>query len=414
MAKVDDTARAGALRLLAGVRDGLRLTDQNAALARLAPGDRARAARLAAAVLRNAARADAVLAQHIDRRPRSEIADILRLAVVEMLDLGEAPHGVVNAAVALARGAGPKGRAASGMVNAVLRKASGFQGWADLPVPRLPDWLRAPMLTAYGQAAVQAIEAAHLAGAPLDFTAKPGGTAPGEALPTGSFRLTTPAQVSVLPGYAAGDWWVQDAAAALAARMLDVQPGEAVVDLCAAPGGKTLQLAAAGAGVTAVDLSPQRMERVAENLARCGLTARLVTADALDWHPDAAPDAVLLDAPCSATGTIRRHPDLPFLRDGAGIADLAALQSQLIDRALAMLRPGGRLVYATCSLLPDEGEAQIAAALTRHPGVTLHRPDLPGVAAQWWGDHGLRLRPDYWPERGGMDGFFIARLHKPV
>jgi len=198
-------------------------------------------------------------------------------------------------------------------------------------------------------------------------------------------------------------------------RLLDPHPGERIADLCAAPGGKTLQLAAAGARVTAVDLSPARLERVAENLARCRLEAELVAADALDWRPEAPPDAILLDAPCSATGTIRRHPELPLIRDGSGLAALIALQDALIDRALALLPPGGRLVYATCSLLPAEGEERLAAALARHSGLAVEPPDPAtlGIEPGWITPAGgLRLTPALWPGRGGMDGFFIARLRK--
>jgi 16S rRNA (cytosine967-C5)-methyltransferase len=220
-------------------------------------------------------------------------------------------------------------------------------------------------------------------------------------------------QVSALPGYDSGDWWVQDAAAALAARMLAVVPGEKVLDVCAAPGGKTLQLSAAGADVTALDISEPRMARVAENLARTGLAAQLVVADALHWTPDGLFDAVLLDAPCSATGTIRRHPELPFLKDGSELAELTALQAALLDRALGFLKPGGRLVFCTCSLLPDEGEAQLTAALARHPGLTVLRPALPGIDPAWiTPEGGLRLRPDYWADKGGMDGFFMTCLKK--
>jgi 16S rRNA (cytosine967-C5)-methyltransferase len=350
------------------------------------------------------------------RRPRPDILRILRLATVEMLALGEAPHGAVNAAVALARDLGGKGQAASGMVNAVLRKVSSAHDiWAGLPAQRMPDWLRKPVAAQWGEDIALAIETAHEAGAPLDLTPKGAmpEDMPGEALPTGSYRLASGTQVSVLPGYEAGDWWVQDAAAAMAVRVLDPQPGEQVADLCAAPGGKTLQLAAAGAEVTAVDISQARLARVAENLARCGLGATLVAGDALDWRPDAPLDAVLLDAPCSATGTIRRHPELPRIRDGAGLAELTELQARLIDHALGILKPGGRLVYATCSLLPAEGEDQMAAALARHPGLIVEPPQVPGIAPDWITPQGaLRLRPDIWPERGGMDGFFILRLRK--
>ena len=168
-----------------------------------------------------------------------------------------------------------------------------------------------------------------------------------------------------------------------------------------------------------MDISEQRLRRVTENLARCGLTADLVAADVLDWRPDVAPDAILLDAPCSATGTIRRHPDLPFIRDGHGIAELIELQATLLDHALSVLRPGGRLVYATCSLIPDEGEVQIDEVLVRHPGLIVERPDLsridlPGIDPAWITEEGgLRLRPDYWADRGGMDGFYMACLRKP-
>ncbi|WP_234854117.1 RsmB/NOP family class I SAM-dependent RNA methyltransferase [Paracoccus everestensis] len=411
-----DMARGGALRLLSGVRDGLSLSDQAGALKALPPADQARAGRLAGAVLRHQSRADAVIAGHVSRKPSPQVADILRLAVVEMLDLGGAAHGVVDAAVTLTRGLGQKGQAASGMVNAVLRKVAGYQGWSDLPPQPMPDWLREPVALAWGEGVAQAIEAAHQAGAPLDLTPKPGASVEGsEVLPTGSLRLHGPAQVSALPGYAQGDWWVQDAAAALPVRLLDPKPGERIADLCAAPGGKTLQLAAAGAQVAAVDISPARLRRVAENLRRCDLDADLVAADALEWRPDAPLDAVLLDAPCSATGTIRRHPDLPFLREGAGIPPLIDLQARLIDHALSLIPPGGRMVYAVCSLLPDEGEAQVAAALARHPGLMVETPDLPGIDPAWiTPEGGLRTRPDCWADRGGMDGFFMIRLRKPV
>lgn len=416
-----DPARRGALRLLAGVRDGVSVGDQVAAdaLQALSAPDRARAQRLALETLRHLGRADAALAPHLQRKPRPAVMDILRLATVEMLQLAEAPHGVVNAAVDATRAQGPKGRAAAGMVNAVLRKVAVTENWSAIPAQQMPLWLRKPLIAAYGKAVVCAIEAAHQAGAALDLSAKsdPQAVAAqtgGAVLPTGSIRLAS-GQVTEIAGYAAGDWWVQDAAAALAVRLLDPKPGEFIADLCAAPGGKTMQLAAAGARVVALDLSPSRLTRVQENLTRTGLSAELVAGDALEWRPEIAPDAILLDAPCSASGTIRRHPDLPFIRDGAGLDDITALQARLIDHALDMLRPGGRLVFATCSLLPAEGEDQLAAALQRHPGLSVTRPDLPGIDPGWiTAEGGLRLRPDYWPHAGGMDGFFIARLCKPA
>ena len=404
-------ARETAVAILDGVLgEGRMLSDFDGG--GLAPADRARALRLAQAVLRHLEPADKVLDRHLRKAPPLTVRNVLRLAVVERAQ-GAAGHGVVNAAVEIVR----KGRRTahlSGLVNAVLRALpeAPFDG---LPPQRMPRWLRQPLVHAHGREVVSAIEAVQAMEPRLDLTLRPGFPRPeGEMLPTGSLRLTGAGQVSILPGYAEGGWWVQDAAAALPARMLEVRPGERVLDLCAAPGGKTLQLAAAGAEVTAVDISPARMARVEANLARTGLTARLVVADALDWQPEAAFDAILLDAPCSATGTIRRHPDLPFVKDGTEVPGLVALQARLLDRALGWLKPGGRLVFATCSLLPEEGEGQLAGALERHPRLGVERVDLPGVEAAWWTTAGgLRLRPDYWADRGGMDGFFAVRLRKP-
>lgn len=412
-AAMPHAARAGALRLLAAVREGATLSEAEGTLRDLSPPERARARRLAAATLRHRSRAEAVLAPLLSRRPRPETLDLLQLAVTEMLGEGEAPHGAVNAAVGLARTGGPKARAAAGMINAVLRRAAEAQAaWDAAAPPRLPDWLRSPVVARWGEATALAIEAAHERGAPLDLT--PHGDTPGEPLPTGSHRLPAGTQVTALPGYAEGQWWVQDAAAALPVRLLAPQAGELIADLCAAPGGKTMQLAAAGACVTAIDLSPQRLALVAENLARVGLSAETVAADALDWRPKAPLDAVLLDAPCSATGTIRRHPELPLIRDGAMIPELARLQARLIDHALTLLKPGGRLVYAVCSLHPAEGEAQLDAALARHPGLRVERPDPAQWDADWITEAGaIRTRPDHWPDLGGLDGFFIVRLVRP-
>lgn len=415
-----ESARSGALRLLDAVDGGATLDEAAGLTAALSPAERARARRLALEVLRRQGRVDALLAPLLARRPRPPVMRILRLATVEMLALDQAPHGVVNSAVALTRALGGKGQAAAGMVNAVLRKvAAASDAWAGLPAQQMPDWLRQPVIAAWGPDAARAIEAAHQLGAPLDLT--PNGAAngapaidiPGEALPSGSHRLPAGTQVTALPGFAEGRWWVQDAAAAMAVRLLNPRPGERIADLCAAPGGKTLQLAAAGAQVAALDISASRLERVAENLARCGLSAQLVQGDALEWRPAQPLDAVLLDAPCSATGTIRRHPELPLIRDGSALAGLTDLQARLIDHALSILKPGGRMVYSTCSLLPAEGEDQLAAALARHPGLTVAPIGAPGIQPDWiTATGGLRLRPDLWPERGGMDGFFIADLRK--
>lgn len=411
-----DVARKGALRLIAGVQGGEALSEQEAVIGRLAPEERARAQRLAAAVLRNIDRSDTLLARYLSKKPRSEVLNVLRLATVELLEFKEAPHGAVNAAVEIMHGIGPKGRAAAGMVNAVLRKIAELgDEWGSLPAEELPGWLRGPITSAWGDDVTKCIEDAHQNGGTLDFSPRNDDmTVPGTLLPTGSYRLHTSAQVSALPGYGAGDWWVQDAAAAMAVRWLEPRPGEQIADLCAAPGGKSLQIAAAGSDVTAVDISASRLVRLRENLDRCKLNATIVEADVLKWWPSSAPDAILLDAPCSASGTIRRHPDLPVIRDGSAVAGLTDLQAQLIDHALNILKPGGRLVFATCSLLPAEGEDQLAALLARHSELRVETPDLPGIVSDWITPQGgLRLRPDYWPDRGGMDGFFIARLRKP-
>jgi len=413
------SARAAAARLLDDVTgEGRLMSEAQGTLDALPPADRARAQRLALEALRGLERADRLIARHTRKVPPLPVRNVLRLAVAELAQGGEA-HGVVSEAVAIVN-ASPRHKRLSGMVNAVLRKLADEapRVWSDLRVPRLPEWLRAPLVTAWGKGAVAAMERAHLAGAPLDLTVREDATGwaarlGGEVLPTGSVRLREPGQVSLLPGYDAGAWWVQDASAALAARVLAPQPGERVLDTCAAPGGKTLQLAASGADVTALDISERRMERVAENLARTGLRATCVVGDAMTHEGQY--DAILLDAPCSATGTIRRHPDLPHARDGAGIGELIGMQAAMLDHALTLLRPGGRLVFCTCSLLPDEGECQVEAALARHTGLVADRAALalPGIGPGWiTGEGGLRLRPDYWPEHGGMDGFYIACLRR--
>ncbi|MFN6979332.1 MAG: RsmB/NOP family class I SAM-dependent RNA methyltransferase, partial [Gemmobacter sp.] len=417
-------ARAAAARLIAGVIDAQRSLDDQIAdpagpISGLGPADRARAQRLASATLRRIGPAQAVLAPLLRRPPPVALQAILCLAVTELSDRPQDAHGIVAAAVDLARMLAPDAHA-EGFVNAVLRRlATGADPLDGQPPQRLPGWLRDRLAAAWGGKAVAAMEAAHAAGAPLDLT--PHRTAEAGALarvlgaarlPQGSLRLTAPGQVSALPGFAEGAWWVQDAAAAIPARLLAARPGEAVADLCAAPGGKTLQLAAAGARVTAIDLSPGRMARLAENLARCGLEAETVVADARSYAGGPF-DAVLLDAPCTATGTIRRHPDLPFVKRPGDVAALAALQAAVIDQAVALTRPGGRMVYCTCSILPEEGEDQARAALARHPGLTLATADAGGLPKGARRPEGwIRLRPDMWADRGGIDGFFIALFHR--
>ncbi|MCJ8140722.1 RsmB/NOP family class I SAM-dependent RNA methyltransferase [Falsirhodobacter halotolerans] len=404
-------ARHAAVQLLGAVLSEGALLSQiatlpNGPLEALGPADRARAQRLAAMTLRHLEQADAVLDPHIRRAPPRLVQNALRLAVVEMAVEGAAAHGAVNAAVDIVRH-GRKTAHQAGFTNAVLRKVKA--DFSGLPPQRLPRWLRQPLVHTYGREAVSMMEAVQAKAPPIDLTLKAAATAipEGTRLSTGGLRLPAGTQVSALPGYETGDWWVQDAAAAMAVRYLAPRAGERIADLCAAPGGKTLQLADAGAEVTAVDISAPRLARLQENLARTGLAARVVTGDVLTFS-DGPFDAILLDAPCSATGTIRRHPDLPFVKTGEEVAGLVDLQARMIDHALTLLAPGGRLVFCTCSLLPEEGEDQLAAALTRHPDLTV-LPPPEGTDPAWHAPQGgLRLRPDVNAEAGGMDGFFIA------
>ena len=416
------TPRSTAVALLDKVLgEGRLLSELSAPLSRLAAPDRARALRLASDTLRGMDRADRLLSRQLRKTPQLHVMNILRLGTVELCTGGDA-HGVVDELVSLV-GTHPRYKRLRGLVNAILRQMAGDAGkpWKDLRIPRLPGWLRDPLVSAWGNGAVSAMEKAQFNGAPVDLTLKPdedpirwadrlGAT----ILPGGSLRLADPGQISALHGFSEGAWWVQDAAAALPARILAPTAGERILDLCAAPGGKTLQLAAAGAKVTALDISDKRMERVGENLARTNLSAEIVVDDGLSYQGGPF-DAILVDAPCSATGTIRRHPDLPYAKDGSEFGALIALQTQMLDHALTLLAPGGRLVFCTCSLLPDEGEVQVEEALGRHSGLRTDTSllDLPGIDPGWKTEEGgLRLRPDYWPELGGMDGFYIAVLRQ--
>jgi 16S rRNA (cytosine967-C5)-methyltransferase len=379
---------------------------------RLDPRDRAAAHRIAAAVLRRLGSIDEVLSPFLRRDPPPPARHALRIGAAELLLLDTPAHAAVATAVALA----PK--AFAGLVNAVLRKVAteGPAALDGLDAARLdtPAWLWSAWHAAYGPA-VRAIAEAHRGPAPLDLTAAPGATPPegAEILPTGSWRFAAGTRVTDLPGFAEGRFWVQDAAAALPALLLKPQPGERIADLCAAPGGKTAQLAAAGAEVTAVERDAGRVARLGENLARLRLPATIVQADAAAWTPPDLFDAILLDAPCTATGTIRRHPDVAHAKRPRDVPAAAAAQARLLAAAGRMLKPGGRLVFATCSLQPEEGEAHLARAaslgLVHDPFTPAEMPGLPEAIT----DAGcLRTRPDLWGERGGMDGFFAARFRR--
>ena len=416
MAYVIKSARDGALQLLHHVlAKQKRLSELAPLLQPLEPRDRAAAQRLASDVLRHLDRVDRVLKPYLNRKPHDQVRNILRLGAVEIC-MGGTSHGVVNELVNLC-GANKRTLPAKGMVNAILRKmeGEGRTRWDQMGAARLPAWLRQPLQSAWGAKHVGAMERAFAKTPPLDLTAK-GDAAElaaetdGTLLPTGTVRLAQGGQVSNLPGYDEGAFWVQDAGAALPVKLLGDVAGLDVLDMCAAPGGKTLQLAALGANVTALDLSQARLDRVEENLKRTGLNAKIVAGDALAHQ--GTYDAILLDAPCSATGTLRRHPDLPHIHEGERIGALIGLQSDMIDYALSLLKPGGKLVFATCSLIPDEGECQVEEALARHKGLVATLPDFDWIEDGWRSDEGgLRLRPDFWADRGGIDGFYMALLH---
>jgi 16S rRNA (cytosine967-C5)-methyltransferase len=406
-----DPTREAAFALLTAVLERRRtLEDALNALPPMEPRDRAAGHRLAAAVLRRSGTIDAVLEPLMRKAPPDPVRQVLRIGAAGLLLLDLPPHAAVGTAVALARSSGLAPFA--GLVNAVLRKVAteGKAALATLDSPRLdtPSWLWA----SWGSEA-RAIAVAHQQEAPLDLTTGVDWScddAVGVRLPTGSVRYPAGTHVADVPGFAAGHLWVQDAAAALPVVLLAPKPGERIADLCAAPGGKTAQLAAAGAQVTAVERDPARLARLAENLARWKLRAELVQADVLTWSPPALFDAILLDAPCSATGTIRRHPDVPHLKRPRDIALSCEAQDRLLAAAGRLLRPGGRLIYAVCSLQPEEGIPRLlASGLRLDPFVRAECPGLPEAITP--AGH-LRTHPGMWPDLGGMDGFFAARLVK--
>jgi 16S rRNA (cytosine967-C5)-methyltransferase len=410
-----DPTRESAFDLLAAVLERHRpLEEALDALPAQEPRDRAAAHRLAAAVLRRLGTLDAVLEPFLRKEPPEPVRNILRIGAAGLLLLDTPGHAAVATAVNLAKRRGLTPFA--GLINAVLRKvaAAGPSVLEDLDSARLdtPAWLWA----AWGQSA-RAIATAHQIEAALDVTLKPGSAPPegGTPLPTGSVRFPAGTRVADIPGFEAGDLWVQDAAAALPGRLLAAEPGERVADLCAAPGGKTAQLAAAGALVTAIERDPARIERLGANLKRWGLHADVINVDATTWTPPALFDAVLLDAPCSATGTIRRHPDVARVKRARDVQTVTQAQDKLLEAAAAMLRKGGRLIYAVCSLQPEEGAPRIAAVIAktglRHDPF---RPDeLADLPEALTSEGFLRTHPGLWRERGGMDGFFAARLIKP-
>jgi 16S rRNA (cytosine967-C5)-methyltransferase len=423
------TARNVALDLIGAVLRRKRplddAIDDNPAMHRLPARDRAFSRLLVATVLRRLGQIDALITDCLNTplAPRAALVqDILRLGIAQLLFLRTPPHAAVATSVDIAQSRGFASH--KGLVNAVLRRLSveGAQRIEEQDAPRLntPDWLWRSWSRTYGEATARAIASAHLKEAPLDLTLRDDSAAwrtklEGVLLPTGTLRRAAGGALATLPGYAEGAWWVQDAAAALPARLFGSLAGREVVDLCAAPGGKTAQLASAGARVTAVDRSTRRLERFVANLERLSLPVEAVAADALTWRPPHPVEAVLLDAPCSTTGAIRRHPDVPHLKLPDDVARLSLIQDNLLRAAIDMLRPGGTLIYCTCSLEPEEGSERIDALLYAGAPVTRReiQPDEIGSQPEWiTGEGDLRTLPCHFAEYDGLDGFFCARLVK--
>lgn len=384
------------------------------------PSDKGLAHNIAALVLRWMV----VLDSFIDAATAQKLAEdakarsVLRIALAQALLLGTPHHAAIATALPLVSG-GPR-RLVHGVFSAVLRKIKA--GELVLPeAPPLPEETEARWHAHWGEAMVQAARRAWAVQPPLDLTyadadksSAAAGVLGGESFLPNHLRLMGQPSVTELPGFEAGEFWVQDLSASLPARLLGAGEGRSVLDLCTAPGGKAMQLASAGWRVTAVDSSAKRMERMQGNCARTGVQLETVVANVLQWAPEAPVDAILLDAPCSATGIFRRHPDVLHIVGPRQIVEQSTIQTAMLERVSDWLKPGGRLVYATCSLEPEEGEQQIAAFLAKHPDFAVSPIDataLPdGVSVN--ADGYLRILPGMLPEKGGLDGFFIALLEK--
>lgn len=390
--------------------------------------DRGLARAIAGVVMRRRPAVFSAFERHLARPlpARAErVRAILAVGAAQILFLDVPDHAAVSLAVDLAREDRSSAPFAA-LVNGVLRKVAAGRAAVLAepvdPLALLPPWLAARWRDRFGADLAAAIAAQAAVEPALDLTVRsdPEGWAErlgGIVLPTGTVRLVAHGAVSSLPGYAEGAWWVQDAAAALPARLLGDVAGRRVADLCAAPGGKTAILAAAGAAVTAVDVAPERLARLAANLKRLGLAADLVAADLLEWQPAAPFDAILLDAPCTATGTLRRHPEIALAKRPQDVAALADLQQRLLARAVSWLKPGGTLVFATCSLEREEGPAQIGRLLAAGAPVE-RRPiaagEIGGLAEALTAEGDLVTLPVHLPHAeprlSGLDGFFAARL----
>lgn len=400
--------------------------------------DRAFARNLIATTLRRLGQIDALIDDCLDRPLPAEAAaarNALRLGLCQILFLDTQTHAAVDTAVSLAAKRGPQ--KFKGLVNAILRRivrAEGQDVLANFPERlNVPDWLWHSWAASFGDETASAIAMSQLQTPPVDLTirddAEDGSASRateranewaaylgGDRVGRSSVRMTNAGDITALDGFEDGVWWVQDAAAALPADVLiSAMPTGTVCDLCAAPGGKTAQLVTAGFDVTAVDVSGARLETLHENLERLDIAAAVVEADALAWEPPAPFDAILLDAPCSATGTIRRHPDIPHLKTAADVTHQTDLQRKFLDKASTMVRPGGVIVYSVCSLEQSEGRGQIAALLARDESLrvdAIAAAEVPDFDACLTPEGYVRVTPAHLAERGGVDGFFVARLRK--
>ena len=420
----DLAARRAALALVAAAldqRSGFDETSSDQGFARLALRDRAFARMLAMTTLRRLGAIDARLDQRLRRAPPAPVRMLLRLGVAQALYLDTPDFAAVDTSVRLAEEARST-RPFKGLINGVLRALLREPKSEDDPEALVPGWLIARWRAAFGEPGARAIAAMVALEPATDLSLRDPGDAEvlaaaleAHPLPGGSLRTPLRGDVTGWAAYEEGRWWVQDAAAAIPARLLDARAGEDVLDLCAAPGGKTLQLAAAGARVAALDRSAGRLKRLAASLQRTGLSAEVVVADALTWTDARQFDAVLLDAPCSATGTFRRHPDVLWGTRPADIAALARTQASLLNAAARRVRPGGRLVYSVCSLEPEEGEAQADGFLKRHGDfrvVPIDAGEGGAPAAAVLPGGALRILPMH--IEGGLDGFFVARFTRPA
>jgi 16S rRNA (cytosine967-C5)-methyltransferase len=387
--------------------------------------DRAFVRLMLATTLRRLGEIDELLAALVERPlhgPNAAAHQVLRLGATQLLFLGTPAHAAVDTSVRLVEDA--RLPHLKGLANAVLRRVAreGAALLGDRDPARLntPVWLWESWCGTYGEQNARAIASAHLIEAPLDLSARADAQLwaerlDAEVLPTGTLRRPAGGAITELPGFTEGAWWVQDAAAALPVRLLGDVSGKRVADLCAAPGGKTMQLCAAGARVTAVDISSRRMTRLGDNLARANLSAELVTADASKWTPTAKFDSILLDAPCSGTGTLRRHPDIAWLKDGEDVRRLTLTQDRLLLHAVDLLKPGGTLVYAVCSLQEEEGPVRVESLLARDPELErlpVQPAEVPGLDEAITPAGDVRTLPSMWSDRGGLDGFYVARLKR--